>query len=470
MLEDIEELKEKSDLNGLLRILQEGDVKRRADAAKAIGMIQEEIERDDVPPALVERLKKDEDPTVRGNAALALGHLRSEVGKKALKEAVEDQNWEVRHDTAIAMGEYREKDFIDDLFSLLKDDEAEVKRKSIEALGNIGKKIKSEEIIFRLKDFLDKDEFKEEAVRAVGRIDGEEAVDVLSEVYENSEREVREIAINGLGKIEGEKADKMLIKALKDDSWRVREDAARLLGERKVEEAVDDLIFAVEDEKSYVVQSALRSLGEVGKESDEILSTLKEKLESENAETRTAAAEAVEKLDSKRSGKILLEALRSEQNPRVLWSISDSLSNLSNKRLKDLKKDVETLGGEMKFFGAFALGKAGFYSQLDTLLEMIDDERWKVRQKAAEAVRGIDAEDLSKGKAKRVLKKLSSSIEDNDKWVRVEAVKSLKEMLFDLKEKFETEEFESQLLRRIEVEVDEDVKDELKRAKNFLKL
>ncbi len=470
MLEDIEELKEKSDLDGLLRILQEGDVRRRADAAKAIGMIQEEIERDDVPPALVERLKKDEHPTVRGNAALALGHLRSEVGKKALKEAVEDQNWEVRHDVAIAMGEYSEKEFIDDLFSLLKDDEVEVKRKSIEALGKIGEETKSKEIIFKLKDFIDKTEFKEEAVRAVGRIDGEEAVDVLSEVYENSEREVREIAINGLGKIEGEKADKKLIDALKDDSWRVREDAARLLGERKVEEAVDDLIFAVEDERSYVVQAALRSLGKVGKESEEILSTLKEKLESENAETRTAAAEAVERLDSKRSGKILLEALRSEQNPRVLWSISDSLSNLSNKRLKDLKKDIETLGGEMKFFGAFALGKAGFYSQVDTLLEMIDDERWKVRQKAAEAVRGIDAEDLSKGKAERVLKKLSSSIEDNDKWVRVEAVKSLKEMLFDLKGKFEIEEFENQLLRRIEVEADEDVKDELKRAKNFLKL
>ncbi|MEF8873832.1 MAG: HEAT repeat domain-containing protein [Candidatus Thermoplasmatota archaeon] len=468
MIEEIEELKEEKDVKELMRILQEGDEKRRGDAAKALGMMKSSRDRDDVVSALVERLKKDETPTVRANAALAIGHLESKIGKKALKEAVEDDDWEVRHDAAIAMGEYEDDSFLDPLYSLLNDPENDVKRKSIEALGKVGSGAKSAEIISRLEGFLDDTELKEEAVKAVSQVHTEKALETLSQVYQNSEREIREIAVNGIGKIDGEKADNILLEALEDDSWRVREDAARFLGEKGVEEAVEPLLERLEDEKNYVVQEALRSLGLIGLKDEDGLRKIEEKIEDDDPGTRTAAVEALGKLDGEEASKILFESMDHEQNPRVLWSLSDSLSEISREYLKDLKKEVDELEGSRRPFAVVAMGKAGFSSYLEELLSMLDDDRWKVRQKAAEALRGIDPADLSKRRAEKVLRKLSKTIRDNDKWVRVESIKSLSEIIFDLKEGVETDEFKKELIKRAEVEADADVKEAIKQARNLL--
>ncbi|GEM_PF-1921398 len=473
MIDEIEVLKEEEDIKELTRILQEGDKKRRADAAKALGMMRFKEERDDVSSALVERLKKDDEATVRANSALALGHLKSRTGKKALKEAAKDDDWEVRHDAAIAMGEFEDEDFLETLYSLLDDPENEVKRKSIEALGKIGNSIngsKSAEIISKLDVLLDDRELKEEAVKAVSQFDTDKALDTLSKVYKKSEREIREIAVNGVATIEGEKANNILLEALEDDSWRVREDAAKILGKREVEKAVEPLVERLNDKKNYVVQEALRSLGNIGSKNEEILKMIEEKIRDDDPGTRMAAAESLEKLDGEVSSKILFERIELEQNPRVLWSISDSLSEISKEHLKDLKKDMEDLIESRKPFAVAAMGKAGFSSYLEDILSMLDDERWKVRQKAAEALSGMDPADLSKRRAEKMLKKLSKMMEDNDKWVRAESIKSLGDLIFDLDRKIETDEFKKELVRKARVEADDDVKEAIKQARNLLDL
>ncbi|MFP3871606.1 MAG: HEAT repeat domain-containing protein [Candidatus Aenigmatarchaeota archaeon] len=472
MIDDIEELKDKRKIDQLLRILQEETKKRRADAAKVLGMMKSSRERDDVSSALVERLKEDEEATVRANAALALGHLKSATGKKALKAAAEDDDWEVRHDAAIAMGEYEEDYFIDTLYSLLDDEEDDVKRKSIEALGKIGSETKSDQIVSRLEKFLDEPLFEEEVVRAVSQIDTERGLRVLSDIYKNGQREIRETAINGVGKIEGEKADRLLINALEDESWRIREDAARLLGARGTKKAVEPLLEILEsdDEKDHVVQEAMKALGSLvtKDKKSSILDKIEEKIRDDEPETRMAAAEALEKINDEKAAELLFEALKQGQNPRVLWAMADSLSSLSKKHLKELKEEVDEIENSRKVFAAVGMGKAGFSSYLEELLSMLADERWKVRQKAAESLRNIDAKDISKNKAERTLKKLSKTMKDNDKWVRVESVRSLGEMIFDLRKRVETEEFKKELLKRAEVEADEDVIDAIERAKNLL--
>ncbi len=468
MKEHIVELKEKEKIDELLRLLQEGDEKTRADASKALGMMKASEEREDVTTALVERLKKDDIATVRANAALALGQIGSEIGKKALKEAAEEDDWEVRHDVAIAMGEYQDECFIDPLYSLLEDSETEVKAKSIESLGKIAGEAKSTKIVLKLQNFLDHPYLKEEAVKAISNAESEKALEALMQAYQDGEREIREIAINGIGKIQGKKADELLIQALKDNSWRVREDAAKFLGERGCEEALEPLLKRLNDKKNYVVQEALKAVGSIGKKDEKVLEKIEQKLEDDDPETRTAAAEALEKIDHERAAETLFNALKIENNPRVLWSISDSLSKRSRKELKELKGKTKELGVEREMFAVFAMGKAGSSRQVNELLSMLDDERWKVRQKAAEALRGIDAEELSESKSKKILKKLSKTMEDNDKWVRSESVKSLGEILFDLKGKWDSEEFEKKLLKRAEVEADEDVIDVIKQVRNLL--
>lgn len=468
MISKIEEMKEKEDIEGLMRSLQEGEAMKRADAAKALGMIEYEDEKERAISALVERVKEDEIPTVRANAALALGHVGGEVGKKALEESAEDEDWEVRHDAAIAMGEYRDERFIDTLYSLLEDDETDVQKKAIEALGKIGEEEKGEKIISELEDLLEVPELKKEVVKAIGQIGTEKALAKLGKVFENGEREIREIAVQGIGKLEGEEAEEILIEALEDESWRIREEAAASLGERGGEEAVAALLETLEDEKDHVVEQTLKSLGKLGIEKEKILDKIEEKTRHQEPSIRIAAGEALKGIDSEGSARMLFRTLKEENNPRVLWSIAESLSDVSKNNLKELVSEVKTLGENRKDLAAVSLGKAGFSKYADDIISMLDDDRWKVRQKAAEALRGIDGEDLSKRKANRALSKLRERCEDNDKWVRAESIRALGDIIFDVDEKIDTEKGKEKLLEMGEVEADEDVMEAVKYSRNIL--
>jgi len=468
MISEVEEMKEKKDIEGLMRSLQQGDTVERADSAKALGMIDFEEKEERIISALVERVKEDESPTVRANAVLALGHVGGDVGKKALEESANDEDWQVRHDAAIAMGEYRDKNFIDTLSFLLEDDERDVQKKAVEALGKIGRKEKGEKIVSKLEDFLDVPELRREVVKAIGQIGTEKALEPLIKVFEDGEKEIREIALQGIGKLEEEEAEKVLVDALKDESWRIREDAAAFLGERGEEKFVEPLSGSLEDEKDHVVEEALKSLGKIGVESEKILKNIKEMVHDERPSIRIASAEALKGIDSKRSTLLLFGALKEESNPRVLWSIAESLSEVSKENLKDTMSEIDSLEGDRKDIAAVSMGKAGFSKFADDMISMLDDDRWKVRQKAAEALRGINGDELSKRRANRALSKLRERCEDNDKWVRAESVRTLADIIFDVDEQVDTEGSKEKLLRMAEVEADEDVLEAVNYAKNLL--
>ncbi|MBS3816532.1 MAG: HEAT repeat domain-containing protein [Candidatus Thermoplasmatota archaeon] len=473
MKDHIEELKEEKKIDELMEILQEGETAEREDAAKALGMLNlDDLDEDvdgKIVPALVERVEKDEEATVRANAVLALGHQGSEIAKEALEEASEDDHWEVRHDAAIAMGEYQESYFKEILYSLLEDEEREIQRKAIDSLGKIGRKEEDEEIISKLEGYLDEPELKKEAVEAIGKIGTDKALDPLIQVFAESDREIREIAISRLGEMEGERVEEVLKKALEDDSWRVREEAAKLLGKREHdEEVVGSLLKRSEDENSHVVEEALKSLGSLGIEGEKELEKIEEKLQNQDPAIRIASAEALERIDTEDSCQFLVEALRTEDNPRVLWSTSDSLAEISKNHLKEFTDKLERIGRSKRIFADAAMGKAGFSSYAEELNSMLEDDRWKVRQKAAEAFRGIDGEELNKKTARSALRKLSERLEDNDKWVRAESARTLGDMVYDLEGKVETEKAEEKILKRAEVEGDPDVQEALDYAKNLL--
>ncbi|MFW5927890.1 MAG: hypothetical protein ACOCSL_01710, partial [Thermoplasmatota archaeon] len=60
--------------------------------------------------------------------------------------------------------------------------------------------------------------------------------------------------------------------------------------------------------------------------------------------------------------------------------------------------------------------------------------------------------------------------EDNDKWVRTQAVLTLGNYLFDVSDDIETEEAKKALIQRMNVESDEDVKEAFKEIKYLLAL
>ncbi len=484
--EDIEDLKEERDIDGLTEYLKVGSIKERNESARALGILGAKEAVLDLRSAL-----EDAESTVRANAALALGHIGTELedveGKdkviNALKEASQDDTWEVRHDTAIAMGELGSKGFEEELKELLEDDVLEVRRKAVEAVG----KIDGKENVDILKKYIEESELQEEVAKALKQINREETIEPLKQLLEEGEKDVRETVTEAFKEMEpkSEEIMEILIKGTKDTSWRVREEAAEALREphdEKLEERIDRLLELLDDEKSFVVEASLRSLGELShelvketivtdEEKDhplEIVEGIRTVVTHEEPSVRATAIEALGKAATEDSLYYILEALENEKNPRVMWAVPDALSNFDGSSLARFEKLTESLilPGLKETILAVGLGKAGSHEKevISMITEGLEDDRWKVRQKAVESLRDMDLNEVSKKNDRKLMRRLRDKLKDNDKWVRAEASEVLGEKIKELGDRIDTSSEEESLKKRAEIESDEDVKEALQRA------
>jgi len=458
MIDEIEKLKEKRDIKKLIELLDENEVKIREDAVKALGMIGTE----DALSPLIEILKEDTASTVRANAALALSNLESEECKSALKKAAEDEDWEVRHDSAIAMGEFQDEELKEKLCSLIQDKEEEVRKKALDSLGEIG----DEKMISEVEKYLEDEALKKNAARAISKMGTEKALEPLEEIYNQGDQEIREIAVQGIGNIESDKTSSALLDALKDDSWRIREDAVKILGERGDEQYVPQLMERLSDENKYVVEAALRSLGALDK--DEVLDSIKEKMHDQEPGIRIAVADALANIDTEKSARSLIKQLEGEDHPRVLWSITESLSMISKDILKDLTEEIDSISEDKNIFVSVSMAKAGFSSYAKDLIPALNSERWKIRQKAAEAFGNVKMLDLSKRDREKVIRRLCDRLKDNDKWVRARSVRTLGKIISEIKEEIDHETIREELFEMEDIETDEDVLEAVRDVKKLL--
>ena len=130
---NIEKLKEKKDVEGLIKALRferDKGVDLIRDAVEALGKIGEPA----VEP-LIQALK-DEDDGVRWSAAEALGEIKDARAVKPLVKALKDKYWYVRKQAAYALGDIGDARAVEPLIEALKDDEEEVREA---AKWNLGK-------------------------------------------------------------------------------------------------------------------------------------------------------------------------------------------------------------------------------------------------------------------------------------------------------------------------------------------
>jgi len=458
MMDSIEELKEEGNVKKLLELLKEGEQKEREDAAKALGILGSK----DALSDLIDCLKNDPASTVRANAALALSNFEAEDCKNALKGACEDEDWEVRHDTAIAMADFEDNFFEDELCELIEDKVTEVRKKALDSLG----KIAGPDKIPMIEKFLEDEDLKKHALRAISNIDTEKSIGPLKRTYYDGDQEMREIALEGLGRIGTEEAIEVISDALKDDSWRIREEATKTLGMEREKDHIEPLIQRLDDEKNYVVEAALRGLGRIGK--DDLLTSIEGHLNDDDPGIRIAASEALGEFDSKKSGKLLLESMKKENNPRVLWSKSDAISRLSEDVLEEIENEIEYISESKKVFINVGMIKGGFTSYVEETLDHLESDRWKIRQKVAESLEKVNPSDMNKRTRKKLLNALQRRLKDNDKWVKARSIRTLAKIIDRSEKDDKTEDIKDEILEMERTEVDEDVLEAVKDAKYVL--
>ena len=225
----------------LIRQLQDQDPNVRGNAAITLGQIG--VGTRDAVPILIQTLQDQKiEGFVRSNAAITLGQIGTEDGVYVLIQALKnDQNTEVRKAAAGALGAIGDKaiDAVPVLIQALNDQDKRVRGSVAYALGQIG---------------------TPEAIKAV-----EKAVSTLIQALKNQDAAIRANATEVLG-MAGESAVPALIQALKNDQdATVRKGAILALGSIGSKDTVSALIQALQNDQSAIVRAnAAKALDSMG--------------------------------------------------------------------------------------------------------------------------------------------------------------------------------------------------------------
>ena len=159
-------------------------------------------------------LLKDKDWFRRKEAAITLGEMGDERAVAPLITALRDDEWNVREaaeDALTMIG----SPAVEPLIKALR--EYQVRRYIIKVLG----RIKDERVLDPLFAQLRNEEFKDDATAALVEV-GLPAVERLTAVLNDKDKNVRKHAVQALGAIGLPEAVEMLIEATKDEEWEVR--------------------------------------------------------------------------------------------------------------------------------------------------------------------------------------------------------------------------------------------------------
>ena len=348
------------DLGGESAILAEFDAAVRSDQFSLA--LQKIIRcRDNVVPALLERLESD-DIALSKKSAIALGYLRSPLAISPLIEATKNPDRQIHWQAASALSWIGSTDAINALIKLLRYPSIQVQAAVAKALGRASLPAVSP-LVEALKH--NDDMVKVHAAHSLGQISSPLAVTTLIESLGHVSKSVRFEAAWALGQIKsplsanslanlltesdisvqsqavqslkniGVPAISAVAKMLKTSSSHTRSVAARTLGQIGMEEVVPLLAKVLkEDEYAYVRSDAALALGEIG--SHDAVFYLSQSLKDRDRSVRSAVLRALAQVN-------LPEA------QEILQSVKQTISipNYSVSNLKDFsdESDFTTIQG-----------------------------------------------------------------------------------------------------------------------------
>jgi len=252
--QNIEDMKVKKDVQGLLQALKAENRAMRRSAALALG----EIGDPNAVQPLIEALRLSEQAFLSDIdfdfnmqfmdiIASALG----KIGEHAVGPLILSLKDVDTSKALIKVG----IPAVESLIKLLEDKNRAVRQRASYALGEIMDKRAVEPLIHSLID--DDDKVRGSVAFALGEFGDSRAVEPLTQALKDTNVDVRMNAADALGVIGDSKAVKQLILILKrDEEWVVRQSAARALGEIGDPKAVKQLSKTKKKDKDEFVRKA----------------------------------------------------------------------------------------------------------------------------------------------------------------------------------------------------------------------
>jgi HEAT repeat protein len=460
--------------DSLISQLASADANARLRAADRLGLMGDPRA---VPP-LIEALASLKDINLRAASAQALGALKDRRAVDALVAATSSTEKELRLAAINSLGSIRDHTSAEALFIAAKDSDPAVRDAAINALDAIGisvERLSSDltnanwqvrvaaiSVFARLGDIKaapllaaalkDSDSrVRTEAARTLGELRDERAIDPLINALGDRNAEVRVEAVFALGRLKDGRALAPLTTLLTDKDARVSLAAAESLARMKDARAIRALVASLSEPDWRIRSRAAQALAHVAADSsvESAIEPLAKAIKDKDPIVRYYAAEALIGIGAK-AAPPLIDVLRSERESdraratRVLWRIGPAAVDNLIAVVQDKNASPETRAS-----AAQALGMIGDSKGIKSLLLLLKDERYFVRQQAAFALGqmgegAIDLliesasssspatkesalEALGNFKSPRAVDKLIESLSDSNAAVKSAAVKALGE-------------------------------------------
>jgi HEAT repeat protein len=209
---------------------------------------------------------------------------------------------------------------------------------AVQAAGALG----LERAAAYLRPILDEDKDREvrlEAVAALGRVPGEEAVAVLGDGLADGELKVRRAAVDALRRRPEASSVPLLARALSDRKPVIREAAALALGTKLTADQADLLLPALADADASVRESAIYALGTTGGETA-VVALAKVVAGDEKKKTRALAADVLGMMGSRTALPELVAALPGADDLVLRPSLNNALMRIMGRTENRVREET----------------------------------------------------------------------------------------------------------------------------------
>ncbi|WP_048190472.1 HEAT repeat domain-containing protein [Methanobacterium sp. SMA-27] len=405
---DIEKLRAKNDIKGLIKTLKHEDSNIRMFAAISLGEIGDK--KAIVP--LIQSLK-DEEECVRNEVLNSL----VKIGDPAVDNlivALKDEKLEEGVKFAlIKIGEPSSRN----LMFKYNNQNRDTKIYYINLMGEIGDKNSIEHLIHILKDIKSNEKYDREilisTIKSLGKIGDERARDIIHDLYfrfcrSQSDRYLTELFMDVIINVDRNGSD-FLVQELSSNDCKVREEVADALIKMEYQMAVDPLILALTDNNGDIFRKrASEILSRIGKPA---VIPLIQALRDEDRYLRCGAADSLGKIGDERAVNPLINALKDKDSyirleaakalDKIGWKSRGGQENVYYLIAKTKWIEVSKIGklavfpliqtlkyGELdlRFNAAETLGEIGDERALEPLKQTLKDEDEDVRKKVSEVL------------------------------------------------------------------------------------
>ncbi|PZO37772.1 MAG: PBS lyase [Pseudanabaena frigida] len=320
------------ELGGESAILAEFDAAARSDHFSIA--LQKIIRcRDNVIPALLERLESDE-VAISKKAAIALGYLRSPLAIAPLIEATKNPHRQIIWQAASALSWIGSAEAINALIGLLRHPSIQVQAAVAKALGRASLPAVSP-LVEALK--YSDDLVKVHAAHSLGQISSPLAVTTLIEALDNGSKPVRFEVAWALGQIKSPLSANSLAKLLTENDISVQSQAVQALKNIGIP-AISPVAKMLNNPSSHTRSVAARTLGQIGME--EVVPLLAQVLrEDEYAYVRCDAALALGEIGSHDAVFYLSQSLK-DGDRSVRSAVLRALTQINSPEAQELLNNI----------------------------------------------------------------------------------------------------------------------------------